>query len=402
MSPPATPTASIWLTVLLGVLIALTPLGTDSYVPTLPVIAASFDAPVGEVQLTLTSFFVGLALGQLLWGPLSDRYGRRPVLLAGLGLCFGAALAGAAATSVSEIVWLRLAQGLGMSSGPVVARSIVRDLHSHEQAARLLASATIVFSIVPIAAPLVGAQLMAWWGWQAVFLLLAAVAVVLWVAVALRLRETAPPEHAMRGAIEIVRNFGTILVDRRFRAPFAAMVSAQAGIFAFVSSSAFVLVSGAGVSPPFYSVLFALVMLGQISGAWASRRFVMRLGIARMVRYGARLACITGIAAAALAWLGATHWAAIVVPFMLYLFATALLIPNATAAALSPFPHSAGAASSLIGATQFAFGALVSWALGALFDGTPRAMATLTAAAGVGALVAEVRLVRPALHAPQA
>ena len=393
------PPASLALTVLLGVLIALTPLGTDSYVPALPVIAASFDASVGSVQLTLTSFFAGLAVGQLIWGPLSDRYGRKPVLLAGLGLSFVAALAGAAAGSVGEIVWLRLAQGLGMSSGPVVARSIVRDLHSHEQAARLLASATIVFSVAPIAAPLMGAQLMAWWGWQAVFLSLAAIAVALWLAVAFGLRETAPAQRAARGAADILRNFAAIAGDTRFRAPFVAMITAQAGIFAFVSSSAFVLVSGAGVSPSAYSLLFAMVMLGQISGAWASRRFVMQFGIGRMVRYGARLACVTGLAAAALAWLGITHWAAVVVPFMFYLFATALLIPNATAAALSPFPHSAGAASSLIGAAQFAFGALISSALGALFDGTPRAMATLTALAGIGAMTAEALLVRPALRA---
>ena len=397
MSPQST-----WFTVLLGVLIALTPLGTDTYLPALPIIAQSFDATVSAAQLTLTSFFSGLAIGQLMWGPLSDRFGRKPTLLAGLALYLGSAIAGATASSVTEIVWLRLLQGLGMSIGPVVARSIVRDLYSHEHAARMLARMTIVFSIAPIASPLIGAQLTAWWGWQAVFVFLAVVAAALLAAVAGGLHETAPADRASGGAIQMARNFGLILRARDFLAPFATMLCAQAGTFAFVSGSAFALVRGAGVSPGAFSLMFAAVMLGQISGAWASSRLVMPVGIGRMLRFGARLACAAGLLAAALAWTGFTHWLAVVLPYMAYVFGAALLIPNATAAALTPFSRAAGAASSLIGATQFAVGALISSVLGALFDGTPRAMATVTAVAGCGALAAEALLVRSALRVRRA
>src|SRR5476651_2727676 len=183
---------SVWLTVLLGLLVALTPLGTDSYVPTLPAIALAFGAPVAEVQFTITTFFFGIAAGQLAWGPLSDRFGRKPALLCGLALYLASALACLGAESVAAITLWRFVQGLGMSSGPVIARTIVRDLHSHEQAARMLARMMVVFGIVPIAAPLAGAQLLAWWGWQAIFALLAIVAVALLFSVAAGLKETAP------------------------------------------------------------------------------------------------------------------------------------------------------------------------------------------------------------------
>jgi DHA1 family bicyclomycin/chloramphenicol resistance-like MFS transporter len=153
-------------------------------------------------------------------------------------------------------------------------------------------------------------------------------------------------------------------------------------------------VSGLGVTIAAYSLMFAAVMLGQISGAWSSSRLVLRLGIARLLRSGAALMLGAGLTAAALAWAGVAHWLAVVVPFFAYLFGTALIVPNATAAALSPFPGSAGSASSLIGAIGFTAGAVVSAGLGAAFDGTARPMATVAAAAGVAAFLLERFLLR--------
>ena len=377
------------LTVLLGVLIALTPLGTDTWAPALAALGDSLGAPVRAAQLTVTAFFGGVALGQLGWGPLSDRYGRRPCLLAGLALACAATAAGAAASGIEGVTAARFAQGLGMSCGPVIARSIVRDLHSHEQAARLLASMTIVFSVVPIAGPLAGAALLAAGGWRAVLAFFAVVSAVLFFAAAGGVRETAPAERASIHPLRLAAAFREILSERRFTAPFSAMLLGQIGIFAFVTNSAFVLIKGQGIAPTGYSLVFAGVMLGQISGAWASRRLVLRLGIARMLELGATLALIAGAAGALLAWAGVSHWLAVLLPFMLYTGGMALITPNATASALTPFPRSAGAASSLIGATQFAVGAAVSALLGALFDGTARPMATFAAAGGAGAWLVE-------------
>jgi DHA1 family bicyclomycin/chloramphenicol resistance-like MFS transporter len=386
--------ASLPFTVLLGVLFALTALGTDAWLPALPVAARELGAPVAGMQLTVTTYFLGLAAGQLVWGPLSDRYGRKPVLLAGLGVALLASAVCAAAGSAAALVLARLAQGFGMSAGPVMARTIVRDLHGHEQAARLLARMAIVFSVIPIAAPLAGGLMLALGGWRAVFWLLGGVAALLVAAVSLRLAETVPAERASGHPAQIARSFATIAAEPRFLAPFGAMLCAQIGIFAFVSNSAFALVDGLGVAPGAFALLFALVMVGQIAGAWLSSRLVLRTGMARLLRAGSFLALVSGLAAALLAWAGASHPASVVLPFMLFLFASALIIPNATALALQPFARTAGTASSLMGATQFAVGALVSTVLGTLFDGTPRPMASVAALAGLGAFLVERSFLR--------
>lgn len=388
------PSAPIRLTLLLGVLIALTPLGTDLYLPALPAIGRALQAPVEQTQHTVTTFFLGLAIGQLVWGPLSDRYGRKPVLLAGLLLALLASLAGGLATAVGTLTWARFAQGVGLSAGPVAARSVVRDLFAHEHAAQLLARMTIVFSVVPIAAPLAGAVLLRL-GWPAIFAALAAVALLLIIAVARGLAETAPRTQSdAANAGRLVQRFGAILREPRFTAHGVLLLCTFSGIFAFVSNSAFVLQQGLGVAPATYALLFATVMLGQIAGAWLSSRLVMRLGIGAMLRLGTRLACAAGVVALGLALGGAQHWSAVIGPMAAYMFACSCIIPAATAAALSPFPGAAGAASSLIGTLQFALGAAVSSALGAAFDGTAGPMALVIALGGCGALLSERFLVR--------
>ena len=385
---------SIALTLLLGILIALSALGTDMYVPALPAVGAAFAAPVAAAQLTLTTYFIGLAAGQLTWGPLSDRYGRRPVLLTALSIMLAVTAAAPLLPSISALAAARLAQGFAMAGGVVVARSIVRDLHAHEQAARLLARMMIVFSIVPIAAPIAGAALTAHAGWRAVFFAFAVIAAVLLVAVAAGLRETAPAERQAAHPGQIARRLCAILADRRFFAPLLVFLSCQMGILAWVSASSFTLVRGAGVPIDAFGWMFAGVMLGQIAGAWTASRFVVRAGAARLLRAGCCVVLLGGGLAALLAWAGVTHWLALVAPFCLLLFGAALVIPSATALAISPFPQAAGSASSLIGATGFACAALVSTLLAALFDGTGRPMASVAALAGVAAVGFERMLAR--------
>jgi MFS transporter, DHA1 family, multidrug resistance protein len=295
--------------------------------------------------------------------------------------------------SVGAVAAVRLAQGLGTSSGALIGRTIVRDLYAHEQAARMLARMTIIFSVVPISAPLAGALLAGAFGWPAVFAAIALVAAALILFVR-ALAETAPAARASARPADIARTFLSILRDRRFFAPFLVVFCAHMAILSWISNSAFTLVRGLGVSALAYALMFGLVMLGQIAGAWASSRFVVRLGIARMLRLGAAVMLLAGMGAAALAWAGMAHWLAVVMPFALLLFGTALIVPNATAAALSPFPGSAGAASSVIGAIGFTVAAVLSTVLGALFDGTARPMASAAALAGLGAFLFERTLIR--------
>ena len=374
---------------LLGALVALPALGTDFFVPALPALAHALGAPVDVAQFTLTTFFIGLAAGQLAWGPLSDRFGRRPVLLAGLALMLAASAGAIAARSVGELAALRLVQGLGMSSGAVIARAVVRDLYAHEAAARMLAAVTIVFSIVPLTAPLAGALISEAGGWPAIFWGFSAAAAALILAAGTGLRETAPTPRRSLHPVDVARTFAGILGERRFVAPYLLMLCCHVGILSWVSNSAFTLIGGMGVSATAYGLMFAIVASGQIAGAWWCSRLVLRLGMLRLVRLGVVLMLLAGAAAAALAWSGVTHWSAVVLPFLAFMFASALILPNATAMALTPFPQAAGSAASLMGAIGFTAGALISTALGAVFDGTARPMASVALVAGAGAFLFE-------------
>jgi DHA1 family bicyclomycin/chloramphenicol resistance-like MFS transporter len=368
------------------------------FLPSVPVIARAFHSEPGAAQLAVTSYLLGLAAGQLCWGPLSDRYGRKPALLAGMALFLISSACASAAPSLQALVLLRFAQGLGMSSGPVVARSIVRDLYAREQAAQLLARMMSVFGIIPVAAPLMGGQALALGGWPAVFWLFAAIALALLLAVGFRLQETAPAERLSIAPRRIAASFAQLLADRRFRAALATMVCAQMGVIAFVSSSALAMVQALQLTPTAFSVLFAAVMMGQIAGGLMASRLVGRLGIARLVRLGAALVAAGGCALAALSLAGAGHWSAVVLPMVVYLFGCAFLIPNLTAAALSPFPQMAGAASSLLGALPFGLGALLSALLALAFDGSTRPMALAIGLFGLLAFASDRFLFRRIAH----
>jgi DHA1 family bicyclomycin/chloramphenicol resistance-like MFS transporter len=384
--------------VLLGVLVALTALGMDMFLPAVPVIARALGAEPGYAQHTVTGYLLGLAIGQLAWGPISDRYGRKPVLLAGLSLFLVSSACGAAADSVQSVVLLRFAQGVGISSGPVIARSIVRDLYAREQAAHLLARMMAVFGIIPVAAPLVGGQAIALSGWPAVFWVFSAIALALLAAVGFGLRETAPAERPSIAPARIAASYAALFRDTRFRAALATMLFAQMGIIAFVSSSALAMVQALHLTPTAFSLLFAAIMVGQITGGYTGSRLVPRLGIERMVRIGAALAAAAGSVLAALAFAGVAHWSAIVLPMLVYIFGCAFVIPNATAAALSPFPQMAGSASSLLGTLPFGLGALVSALLAAAFDGTARPMAFAIASFGLFAFLSERLYFRKMIH----
>ena len=391
--------ASAFLTTMLGVLIGLTALGMDMFLPSVPAIAQAFDVEPGTAQLAVTTYLLGLATGQLAWGPLADRFGRKPVLLAALVLFFASSAACAVAASLNSVLLLRFVQGAGMSSGPVIARSVVRDLAAHEQAAHLLGRMTVVFGFFPVLGPLVGAQVLSLGGWASVFWLYAAIALALLAVVALRFPETAPAERPAISVARIGERYALLLTDRRFVAPLATALCAQMGILAFVATSSLVLVQGLRLTPTAFSVLFATVMIGQMAGGFVGSRLVLRLGIERMVRLGARLALAAGALLALLVYGGVAHWSAIVLPMLGYILGCALLLPNTTAAALTPFPGFAGAASSLLGVLPFALGAVVSALLGAAFDGTARPLAFAVALAGAGAFACERLLFSPTARA---
>ncbi len=372
---------------LIGALTAAVALVIDSTLPALPTVARSLGADAARGQLVLTGLFVGVAGGQMIWGPLSDRYGRRPALVAGLALTLAASLACAAATSVAALAVLRFAQGLGVSSAPVIARAVVRDLYAHEHAAGVLSRVTVVFAIVPIAAPLLGSSLLAWLGWPSIFVMHALFAALLAAAVVSALVETAPRAASPAASAGLLADGRELLSHRLFLGPTLVLLCALAGVMAWITNSAFVLIRGFGVSPSAYGLMYALVMAGQIFGAYANSRLVARFGIRAMLRFGTRLAALAGFTALGLAAAGVAHWTALVLPQTVYMFAIGMIMPNATAAALSPFPQTAGTASSLIGTLQFVSGAAIGAGLGALYDGTALPIAAALCAGGVAAML---------------
>ena len=386
--------APLGLTLLLGLLIGLAALGVDMFLPVLPEIARALAAEPGAAQLTITTYLLGLAVGQIGWGPLSDRFGRRPVLLCGLAVFLASSLACAAAGSMQAMAAWRLLQGIGMSSGPAIARSIVRDLYAREQAAQLLGRMTAVFGLIPVFGPLLGARSIIWQGWPTVFWLFAGIALALLAAVLLRLPETAPVERPSIAPSRIATNYVLLLRDRRFLAPMAPILSVQMGVLAFISGSPLVAVNVLGLTPTQFSLMFAAVMLGQVGGGYAGSRMVRRWGIGAMVCLGTTLVLASGLVLAGLALAGVAHWAAVCLPMFGFLLGNSFVMPNATAAALSPFPRMAGTASSLLGALPLGLGAMVSAGLGAAFDGTAVPMTCTIALFGTAAAVAERQLFR--------
>jgi DHA1 family bicyclomycin/chloramphenicol resistance-like MFS transporter len=377
------------MTLLLGALIGVAPFTMDIYLASMPSMTHALAATPEEVQLTLSVYMYGWGFAQLVAGPLSDRYGRRPALLYGLAVFVAASIACALARNVYVLIAARLVQALSLAPIAVVPRAVVRDLHSGDKAAHMLALMGIVLGIAPIAAPIVGSQLHVLFGWQANFLLVALYGVVLWAFVLRALPETLARRdiHATRPAI-IRANYARLLRSRTFCGYMLVAASGFSGLFAFLAGSAFVFVSVLGESERGFGLMFGAVMLGNITGSTLGSRLVRRIGIRAIVRAGTALMLVAGIALGALALADTRHPLAIVVPMFAFMVAFMLTMPPATAGALTPFPDIAGSAASLLSFCQFGVASSAALIVGLTVDGTARPMALTIGVASIAAFVA--------------
>lgn len=338
------------LALLLGGLSAVGPLSLDMYLPGLPQLSGDLSATASATQLTLTACLAGLALGQLLAGPLSDRMGRRRPVLAGAALFAAASLACAVAPSVETLVGLRFLQGLGGAAGIVVGRAIVRDLYEGDAAARLYSSLMLVGGIAPILAPVIGGLLLAVTDWRGVFVVLSACGAALLAAAARGLPESLATRSSRRGGAR------TVLRDRRFVAYALCSGLMMGAMFAYIAGSPFVLQTIYGLSPQAYSIVFAANGLGILAASYASRQLVGRTTPARLLNAGVALGA--GGAALLLAGLAVDAPVGVVlVALALVVSSIGLVNPNATTLALADHPSDAGAASALLGTSQFLIGA---------------------------------------------
>ena len=390
---------TLWLILILGALSAFAPLSIDMYLPAVPALTTDLHGSASEIQLTLTACFVGLALGQIVAGPLSDAYGRRRPLLVGLAAFAVASFLCAAAPTVSALIALRVVQGAAGAAGIVISRAVVRDLFSGIELARFYALTLVVNGAAPILAPIVGGLVLLVTSWHGTFLVLAVIGVVLFLAAAIGLPETLPPAARRTGGLgDTVRTFGELGRDRSFVGYALASGLALAAMFAYIAGSPFVVETIYGASPQAFSLVFATNALGIVVVGQISASLVVRVGPRRLVAMGLAVS-MTGAAvllAAALAGLGLV---AILPGFFLVTASIGLILPNATALALADHGRRAGSALALIGAFQYVVGAIVAPLVGIAGTGTALPMALAISVLSLGATVAFVGLARPAVTA---
>ena len=376
------------MTLLLGALVAIAPMAMDIYLPSTPSMTVALAATPEQVQLTISVYMLGWGLAQLLAGPLSDRFGRKPALIGGLALFIVASLACALSTSIDALVTARFIQALAMATVVVVPRAIVRDLYDGDRAAHALSTMMLVLSVAPVAAPLLGAELHVHFGWRAGFVFVAIYAVLACAAVVLALPETlAVSDPAALRITRMIGNWVVALRSRRLVGFLLINVACTCGLFAFLAGSAFVFVDSLRSGERGYALHFGAVMLGNFIGAWLARRIVVRIGLHRLIGRGASLLALAGATMAVLAWTGVRHPLAVTLPMFTFMLAYMWVLPPATAGALTPFPASAGNVASLLSFAQFIIAAGCAYLVGIAYDGTPRPMAT---AIGIAALAASI------------
>jgi MFS transporter, DHA1 family, multidrug resistance protein len=378
--------------VILGALSAFGPLSIDMYLPGLPSLGRTLDAPAWAVQLTLTACLAGLALGQVLAGPLSDRFGRRRPLIAGVAMYALASLLCAAAPSVAVLVVLRFAQGAAGAAGIVIARAIVRDMHSGAAAARFFSLLMLVNGLAPILAPVIGGQILAVTTWRGVFVVLAAIGVVLVVVSVTGLRETLAPEDRHPGGIaDTVRTFGALVADRAFLGYALACGLAFGAMFAYISGSPFVIQDIYGASPQLFSVMFATNALGLVAASQVNRVLLHRFEPRAILLAALGLQALAGVALLVVVAVGGGVWG-IVATLFVVVASLGLVMPNATALALADHPRVAGSASGLLGVLQFIVGAATAPLVGVGGTGTALPMAITIAVLGVGGALSATAL----------
>lgn len=367
---------SFALTILLGFLSALGPLSTDLMLPSLPSIAGYFQVPSGSAQLTLSAYLAGFALGLPFYGPISDRIGRKRVMMFGL-IVFGAANAFACfAPNLETLIACRVLQGLGAAGPTVIARSIVRDLHEGRRAGQELARIGSIMGIVPLIAPVLGAGLEIAFGWRstfaASFLLLAALA----FATGRKLPETL--KNALPGKVSIraiLGDFAILLVDRRFL-PFAFLAAATfCGLFSFISGSSFLYQAQFGLRSEQFALFFVMVVSGFIAGSLVSQRLAMRHEAKKLLWIGAILHGLGGGSMLlATLLLPPSPWI-ITLPMIVFTSGVGFSLPQSMAGAMMPFPERAGSVSSLLGMLQMAFASLAGAFVGAHIEKGPLVLA---------------------------
>ena len=375
------------LVVLLGALSAFGPLSMDMYLPGLPSMARDLSAPAWAAQLTITTSMLGPAGGQLVAGPISDALGRRRPLLTGLAAYVAASLLCAMAPNIWLLLLFRVVQGAAGAAGIVIARAIVRDLHTGVAAAQMFALLMLVNGLAPILAPLVGGELLHVTDWRGIFVVLAGIGALLLLAAWTMLAETlAPRERHAGGLTATVSVFGRLVRDREYMGYALAMGLAFGAMAAYIGGSPFVLQDIYGASPQVFSLLFALNAAGIVAASQIGRALVDRVGPRALLDAGVTMSAVGGLGVLA-SVLFDVGLPLLLPSFFVLVACIGLVFPNATALALADHPRTAGSASAGLGLSQFAIGALAAPLAGVAGSHSAVPLAIVAATLSVGSLV---------------
>ncbi|MFE0753564.1 multidrug effflux MFS transporter [Inquilinus sp. NPDC058860] len=375
--------------VLLAALVALGGMAIDMYLPALPTIGAEFAAGPDRVQLTMSVYLLGAAAGQLVIGPLSDRFGRRPVLVGGFLLFALASLGAVSSGSVEALIAWRLLQSFGAAVGGVVAMAIVRDSYPVEGAARTIAHLSTIIGLSPAVAPFIGGALLEAFGWRSIFAALAAAGLALAGTVAFGLGETRPPGIRPANLLrQLLHSYTTLLGDRRYLAYVLCVSFAFAGLFTFIAGSPYAVIEHWGVPPTRFGYVFAVLPIGFMVGAQLGAVLGRWLSVSALLSIGVALCCAAGVALVALYGLDG-GLVAFMLPVAAYVVGVGIILPQGIACVMADHPQIAGAASAVLGCAQLALSAAVAALAAAMSDGTPLSMAVTMALAAPAALLAE-------------
>lgn len=366
------------LILILGIATAIGPMSIDMYLPALPTLAKDLAASQGQAQFTLSSFFVGLALGQLLYGPMIDRYGRKWPLYIGLGLYVLASLGCALAWRIEALMAFRVLQALGGGSAMVVARVVVRDLFDPQTAARVFSLLMLVMGVAPILAPMVGGWVLLGFGWRWIFGVLALFGLGCLLAVWRALPETGGPSTGPRGG------YWSVISDRRFLPYALGGAVAQAGMFAYIAGAPFVFIELYRVPPEHFAKVFGANAFGLIGASQLNRWLLDRFPLERVLRSALLAHALAALALLAVVLSGAGGLTAILPPLFVCVAALGLVFPNSSAMAMAPFERNAGTASASLGMIQYGAAALSGAVVGSWHDGSALPMAAVIAICGVG------------------
>ena len=381
---------------LLGALIAVGPLSIDMYLPAFPAVEAALGVSQGSAEFTLAAFFIGITLGQAAYGPLSDRFGRRKPLLAGLALYTFASVGCALAGSLHALAAWRFLQALGGCAGMVITRAVVRDRCGAREAARAFSMLILVMGLAPILAPLAGGWVSTALGWRAIFGVLTLFGLGAFVTVLLKLEESHDTRHEPPLRLgKVLRDYAGLMANRTFVGFVLAGGLAMAGMFAYIAGSPFVLMELYGIPPEHYGWYFGSNALGFVAASQVNALLLKRHPPTGLLRNALGVPAIAGVALALLAALGWLPMPLLLAAFFTYIASLGFLVPNSTAAALATHGQQAGTASALLGTAQFALATLMGTLVGMVHDGSARPLAFIMAACGVSAWLAYRLLIVP-------